>query len=297
MKYEKIHLKKSLNVSAIISVHYFEYTKDFMFPGEAHDFWELLYVDKGEVIVTAGSEEHTLKQGQMILHPPHEFHSVKANGETAPNLIVTAFDCSCKRLYDASHIIFCSNEQRDYLSMMLSHAKKAFCSDMSDPHLYRLQRAERQPFGCEQLIKIYLELLLIKIINGASEAPRSDKSISPAPRLRAEEIMYGNICDYLTQNIRRSVSVDEICRCFSISSAALKQLFRSRAGCGAVRYHHTMKIEQAKKYIREDSMNITEISEALGFSSLHYFSRYFKIITGMSPTQYSLSVRANKKFE
>ena len=39
---------------------------DFSFPGEAHDFWEFLYVDKGEVDVIAGDRLVSLKKGEII---------------------------------------------------------------------------------------------------------------------------------------------------------------------------------------------------------------------------------------
>ena len=53
-----------------------------------------------------------------------------------------------------------------------------------------------------------------------------------------------------------------------------------------------MKIECAKTYIREDSYNITQIADMLGYESIHYFSRQFKKITKMSPKEYSNSIKA-----
>lgn len=56
-----------------------------------------------------------------------------------------------------------------------------------------------------------------------------------------------------------------------------------------------MKIERAKEIIRDGSMNFTEISYFLSYSSLQYFSKQFKKITGMSPMQYASSVRGLTK--
>ncbi|HJB28450.1 MAG TPA: AraC family transcriptional regulator, partial [Candidatus Blautia faecavium] len=39
-------------------------------------------------------------------------------------------------------------------------------------------------------------------------------------------------------------------------------------------------------------MNFTQISEYLGYSSIHYFSRQFKKISGMTPSEYSSSIKA-----
>ena len=45
MAYESIRLKKEFVIDQIVTIHYFEYMSDFSYPGESHDFWELLCVD------------------------------------------------------------------------------------------------------------------------------------------------------------------------------------------------------------------------------------------------------------
>ena len=63
MGYRGIEPNNIISIERIYSIHYFEYMSDFSYPGEshdfsfegeAHDFWECIYVDKGEVGVTAG---------------------------------------------------------------------------------------------------------------------------------------------------------------------------------------------------------------------------------------------------
>ena len=53
-----------------------------------------------------------------------------------------------------------------------------------------------------------------------------------------------------------------------------------------------MKFSFAKQLIRENDMNFTLISEFLGYSSIHYFSRQFKKICGMTPSEYASSIKA-----
>ena len=88
MYYESVNLSQEIIVNKIVSIHYFEYMSNFSFPGETHDFWEFLYVDKGEVQVIADDKNFTFKKGQIIFHKPNEFHALKANGRIAPNNVV-----------------------------------------------------------------------------------------------------------------------------------------------------------------------------------------------------------------
>ena len=56
-----ISLKENFIVKRICSIHYFEYTKNFMFSGESHDFWEFVYLDKGEYYIIIGQQKETIE--------------------------------------------------------------------------------------------------------------------------------------------------------------------------------------------------------------------------------------------
>ena len=50
--------------------------------------------------------------------------------------------------------------------------------------------------------------------------------------------------------------------------------------------------------IRNEQLNFTQISEKLGYTSIHYFSRQFKKLTNMTPSEYASSIKArtDKRF-
>ena len=70
MDYVHLVPKTDIEVDSIVSIHYFEYTKDFAFSGEVHDFWEFVYADKEELYITAGGTELLLKPKQLYIHKP-----------------------------------------------------------------------------------------------------------------------------------------------------------------------------------------------------------------------------------
>jgi len=80
-----------VDIKEIKSLYYFELSKDYRNFGESHDFWEIVYVDKGEIEATADEKIVTVKQGQAIFHKPNEFHNVIANKTVAPNIFITSF--------------------------------------------------------------------------------------------------------------------------------------------------------------------------------------------------------------
>ncbi len=89
MNYQPLVPHRPLLVQEIYTVHYFEYTTGCSFSGESHNFWELLYVDKGDIQVTAGEQTCRLRRGQLIFHAPGEFHAFSNLG-TAPTWHISA---------------------------------------------------------------------------------------------------------------------------------------------------------------------------------------------------------------
>ena len=74
MTYIKTTLKREIAIDSIITIHYFEYMKDFVFHGESHDFWEFLYVDQGSVIVQAGENHSGWKPAILFFMNQMNFH-------------------------------------------------------------------------------------------------------------------------------------------------------------------------------------------------------------------------------
>ena len=94
-----------------------------------------------------------------------------------------------------------------------------------------------------------------------------------------------------------SLTLADLARYSGVSESTIKALFHARAGMGATAYFIRMRIKAAKTYIREGNYNLTQIAELLGYDSIHYFSRQFRTVTGMAPSEYARSIRAIEKAE
>ncbi len=297
MEYKKTVLKRDLEITDVISVHYFEYTVDFSFSGELHDFWEFVYADKNELIITASSKEIVLPQGSMFLHKPMEFHNVRGNGTSAPNSVILSFSSSSPELYElAGKVIPCLPREKMYLGDIIDEAAAAFSSPLGDPYTESLERRANAQFGCEQMIANHLEALFISLIrrkmDTSEEAVFTEKENN---RRRKDEMRLSQICEFMEANVEKDLSSSDIQKQFYISESSLQKLFQHKVGCGAMQHFQRIKIDRAKEMIREKKYNFSEISERLAFSSIHYFSRRFKAITGMTPSEYAASIRSISK--
>lgn len=283
MSYKGTAIEPALTIDEIFTIHYFEYVIDFDFPGELHDFWEVVYVDAGEVTITAGTEKIIMKQGEFFLHRPLEFHSISCNGSTA-NAIVFSFSSSCPQLFSiAGTPIKCDEGKKHLLSRIIDEGKEAFLDPLNDVYTEELHPSRDCAFGAAQYLKNTMELLLIDMIR-LQASGKAAEAYSPV-LLQMQEI-----CEYIDANIYSPLKFDDLCSRFSMSKTVLKKMFRESLGCGAMEYYNKRRISTAKKMLREKKYSITEISDILQFSSIHYFCRKFKQATNMTPMEYQRSV-------
>jgi AraC-like DNA-binding protein len=98
------------------------------------------------------------------------------------------------------------------------------------------------------------------------------------------------IIDCLERNVYKKLTVEDIAREVGKSASALKSLFSTYKDGGIMKYFNQLKIEEAKKLIREGSFNFAQISAQLNFDTPQYFSTCFKRFTNMSPQEYKNSI-------
>lgn len=287
-EYTGTRLNDEIKISRLYTVHYFEYSKRFSFTGESHDFWELVYADKGDVTVFADDKSFVLEQGNVIFHKPNEWHNVRANGVDAANITIITFASPSKAMsFFENKILAVGQKQKELLSKIVSEYTNAFKTPLNDPYTTHLERRSDAAVASEQLIKLFLcEFLILFLRNDPSGRQRTVRSI------HSSDATLNLLINYMEQNITKTVTLKELMEYSGTNRTAIENIFRENLGKGAVEYFLVLKIELAKKYLREDNYNITQISEILGYSSIHYFSRQFKKITGMTPTEYLLSIKA-----
>jgi len=291
MVYKGYKISPTLSINKIFSIHYFEYTKDFDFPGEQHDFWEFVYVDKGAVCARGGDLELNLIRGDIIFHEPNEFHSLHAYGKIAPNLVVMSFSAESPGInWFRRKVVRIGNQEQELLARIIHEAGNAFSSDLSDPWLPRLKKRPDQVFASEQLIRIYLEQFLISIVRRSLHIDDDREPVSPL-REKTDKDAFNRAIEFINNNLVDMVNLDAMCRSTGYSCTYLEQVFKNKTGRSVMEYYKVTKLERAKDLIRTGDYSFTQIASVLNYSSVQYFSKVFKRFVGMTPSEYSSSVK------
>ena len=286
--YVKTQLPSVVNISKIVTIHYYEFDKTFVFNGEQHDFWELVYVDKGQVEIHRDDEKIVLSQGEIVFHRPNEFHSIRALN-SAPNFFVISFVClsSAMLYFEKFHTVLDKN-LKPFLASIISEAEKTFEIPKNDPSLKKLRKKDTAFIGGEQLIKTYLEQLLIFLIRNVTEK----KSISVFPSKESmESYLVASMKSFIEGKTNEVFRVNELCGQIGYSKSYLCRLFHEQTGETIASYAVKAKIKAAKRLIREGNLNFAQISDILAFDNPQYFCRVFKRVTDMTPTEFKQSLR------
>ena len=288
--YLQTHVSDIIHISQLYTIHYFEFGNGFAFDGESHDFWEIVYVDSGKVQLQSGDEKLILRQGELYFHEPNEFHAIRSF-ESAPTVIVISFNCDSPLMarFSKQHFVL-PPDIKYILKQILSESHVAFPEGEGNPQSRGLVRSPEALLGAEQLIKNYLELAMILLLR-TMEQNKTSVDLAASTRPGSSHYLTEEMKGYIEDHIAEELSVNALCNHFGYSVSHLQNLFTAATGTTIGQYVTERRVALAKQLIREGRLNFAEISSQLAFDTPQDFSRVFKRVTKMTPTQYRNSLQ------
>ena len=277
-------LKSVIHVTKLVTVLSYELSPSFSNRGERHNFWEMVYVDRGKIYCNADGEERLLRQGEIIFHKPNEFHSVTCDGARSASVFILTFECrspAMRSFYDKSFKM--NTEEMQLMRRMIAECNRTFA--VSE---YPLRLLENAPIGGAQLIRNYLEEFLIHALH--REQSRGEENGEQAIRSATDSTLAQEICDYLRAHVCDRITLEDISERFHFGKSRICDLFKRAQKDTIVGYHTKLKIAEAKRLLFEKKHTVGEIAEYLGFESPEYFSRVFRRHTGQSPRSFRTSL-------
>lgn len=287
-KYREYKITKTFDIEKLVSVHFFEFDRNDEEFTEALDFWELIYVDMGEIVALSETGEFLLKQGDVCFCKPRALHGLRGTGEGAANVFRISFVC-----HSAEMTVFADKhgplapDLVPYISTLLQDAAQTFELPFHGPYMPELQKRADAVFGGEQCVVNRLELFLIDLA-------RKERKYSLRPlmtRSQVKDELVLRIISILEENVYARITMKTIVEDMNYSETYIARRFKAVCGQSIMSYYLQLRINESKKLIRETEKNFTEIAGLLGFSDSQHFTKTFKRYVGMSPKEYLKSIR------
>ena len=268
---DSLRVERKLRVDGLYTFFYQEKEQGFLFSGESHPMPELTYVDQGSLHSVVDGVEITLKQGDLVVYGPDQWHMQYADIGVAPRFVTISFDLSGSDL-----------------TPLLNRKIKAPQNVVSLLQ-NMLREQESMDVYSGDVILAGLTQVLILLLRDASN-PR-DQKLQTANSVHSENEIIRQAQQFITTHTREKLSVPLVARQVDVSPSYLTALFHKKLQISPGEYIRRTKLQESKQMIRENNLNFTEIAAALQYSTVHHFSRQFKDKFGITPTEYAKSVR------
>ena len=286
MKFVLKTLKNSISVTSIANVHFFEFPEDFYTEQDSHPFYELVYVSSGKLMVDSQDYVGHLDKNFMLIHRANELHSLKTLGSNAPTVIIIGFSCDSDTLdYFSKNPVYLDDGDVKKLAEIIKEGRNVFAPPYNVPK-FDMKKKKDPPFGAEQLLKNLLEYFLISIVRKFHGLSTNEENFA-FDKVSAKEII-----DYINDNYKEKITIDELAFIFRTNRSTLCKTFKENTGKTITEFVNEKKLLKAQEKILTTNKTMTEIAEGLNFESIHYFTRFFKKMTGISPNEYR---KQNKK--
>lgn len=283
-------VKNQIEIDGFHSIYYFEFGKGFSHTPEKHNFWEMVYVDKGKIIAVTDGIGCSLEQGQVIFHEPGEIHAHVSNKEVSNNMLVVSFSCQSPVMEFFRKKTFTLDKTAcTLLSLFLQEANNALGAVPNDYNNKTNLNFANEKFGSTQLMACHFTEFLIKLFRSGTELGERFSQTSES-RFIGKNSTVELMIAYLQEHIYDTVTLPDLCRHFMIGKSQLTMIFKEFTQKSPMQYYGELKIQEAKKLLRENNLSVSEITDLLCYSGIHNFSRAFKKITGFSPTEYKKSI-------
>lgn len=240
-------------------------------PRGRKDF-QLLYIAAGKAHFHFGDEEKIVTAGHMVLYRPKEPQKYEYYGEDQTEVYWVHFT--------GGNV---TNLLRSY---GLTEDKKVFyCgSGLEYQNIFRTMIYELQTCkdSYPEMLEMYLRQIFIMLQRYFKSSSKTDNS-----RV-VEEI--DQATEYFNAHYNEDISIEEYAENNHVSISWFIRNFKQYTGSTPMQYILSKRIYNAEILLQNPAYNVTEISQIVGYDNPLYFSRIFKKVKGLSPSEYRKNI-------
>ena len=258
-----------LQFERMYTVFYQECASDFYFRGERHEAYELVYVDRGQLHNLVGGKDVVLKQQQLMLIDRNDWHTQYS--DLPVNFLTVSFRLRGDALTPLTGRMLQPGQRQ------LSLIRQLLSDERSQPYAHEYAEA-------------LLQQLLISLLRAQTLPAQISGSQLPATSHTEHQIV-DRLVQAISMNVSRKLTLQQLADAAHISIPYLHRLFQTQLGMPPGKYIAKIRMEECKALLRDGSLSMGEIAEKMGYSSPQYFSRQFRSVCGMTPSEYVRSLR------
>lgn len=99
--------------------------------------------------------------------------------------------------------------------------------------------------------------------------------------------------EYIRENFAQEITVEQLARISFLSVSALERRFKRQLSKTPKQFINQVRLENARRLILESREPIADIADACGFKEHSYFSKQFKALFAIQPSQLRVEAQGN----
>ena len=241
--------------------------------------YQLLYVASGKTHFYFNGEERIVTAEQMVLFQPRQEQHYEYFAADKPEVYWIHFTGS-----DVKNIL------RHY---KIPLDEPVFYSGNSSTYAYLfkeiIHELQAGRTGYQELLEMYLRQILLLI-----ERSREERKPAVSSFIQDEMELARR---YFIEHYNEEINIEEYARSRGMSFSWFSRNFKQLTAKSPMQYVVSVRINNAANLLGCTSYNINEISNIVGYDNPLYFSRIFKKIKGVSPSDYKKSLKGQVEFD
>ncbi|MBP1990616.1 helix-turn-helix domain-containing protein [Paenibacillus eucommiae] len=246
-------------------------------PGARTDF-EIKYVVRGQTNLQLAGDSSIGIPGDLFFVDNHKGHRCEHGNFTlfSFSFTVQKETTAGKALYETIQEIF----RRLPIKIKLEiHGR------MIRRYTEIIKDISLKPYGYELNLKFFAIQLFIEVARVCLVIQSSASNITPYQYNKYSEVVT-DIIVYLQEHTEVNIDLQELGSRYMLNPRYLNRIFKGATGYPIFRYHQMIKVEKAKKLLSTSSLNVLEIALELGFESSQSFSKFYKKMTLLAPSEF-----------
>ncbi len=236
-----------------------------------HEMIEILYYHDDRTMVSCNLDEIDVKKDDIIFVNMNELHKATKKGFPSTFHCIQLRTDFFSNLIGGNYVVFKNFIRDKRCAEFLDKVIECYESDAFDKEIHM-----------KKYMYEFFEIICQEHIQDVFDKTQYMKNFKVYDK-------FNDIVIYINDHYDEDITVSNIAEKFFISESYLSSLFKKNSGKSVMKYVNEVRIERAKTHLHRSSMNIGEIANYVGFGDINYFSRKFRSIVGMTPSEYKKS--------
>ncbi len=243
-------------------------------PSHVHpDAYELCWIKRGSVDWWAGRETHRVGRGDLYLTRPGELHG---------GVDALLHPCELYWLQLRLPLRRLNARQNRALAQRLDQLRfRCFAGSALAHQCFAQMHLELRGAGDPTVLRLWLEMLTVHLLRDHDEAVRLGRASAKALSQRTRAALA-----WIESRLEEDFTIEQAAAAVGLRASRLHELFVLEVGQSPGAYRTRLRVERAKRWLKETREPVTRIALRLGFGTSQYFATVFKGLTGLSPRAY-----------